>query len=161
MPPPPPRRPPRPPWPRACAPGSPGRQGLRLRAGGWARPATAHAGSPADGYSAEDIVYYWSENQEQIHGLDKLQLAQFTITSYRFATELMNFKSGNGASGLFPGARLSAPWAFGRGPAGSGDLGVSGRPLGGRAGLGQHSSVSLLSPWPLPGSSNALSVGAP
>nr|KAF6294288.1 gamma-aminobutyric acid type A receptor subunit delta [Pipistrellus kuhlii] len=64
-------------------------------------PATAHAGSPADGYSAEDIVYYWSENQEQIHGLDKLQLAQFTITSYRFATELMNFKS----AGQFP--RLS------------------------------------------------------
>lgn len=85
-----------------------GGQGLWLRAGGWARAATAHAGSPADGYSAEDIVYYWSENQEQIHGLDKLQLAQFTITSYRFATELMNFKSGNGA------------------PAGSGDLGVSG-----------------------------------
>ncbi|KAI4536833.1 hypothetical protein MG293_013036 [Ovis ammon polii] len=46
------------------------------------------------GYSSEDIVYYWSENQEQIHGLDKLQLAQFTITSYRFTTELMNFKSG-------------------------------------------------------------------
>ncbi|KAK1340589.1 hypothetical protein QTO34_019160 [Cnephaeus nilssonii] len=53
------------------------------------------------GYSAEDIVYYWSENQEQIHGLDKLQLAQFTITSYRFTTELMNFKS----AGQFP--RLS------------------------------------------------------
>ncbi|KAJ1074747.1 hypothetical protein K5549_017636, partial [Capra hircus] len=55
----------------------------------------------ADGYSSEDIVYYWSENQEQIHGLDKLQLAQFTITSYRFTTELMNFKS----AGQFP--RLS------------------------------------------------------
>uniref|UniRef100_A0A8C4M6A6 Gamma-aminobutyric acid receptor subunit delta n=1 Tax=Equus asinus asinus TaxID=83772 RepID=A0A8C4M6A6_EQUAS len=53
------------------------------------------------GYSSEDIVYYWSENQEQIHGLDKLQLAQFTITSYRFTTELMNFKS----AGQFP--RLS------------------------------------------------------
>lgn len=62
----------------------------------------AHVGSPADGYSSEDIVYYWSENQEQIHGLDKLQLAQFTITSYRFTTELMNFKSGKAAShGLF------------------------------------------------------------
>ncbi|KAM9107673.1 gamma-aminobutyric acid receptor subunit delta isoform 2-T2 [Megaptera novaeangliae] len=46
------------------------------------------------GYSSEDIVYYWSENQGQIHGLDRLQLAQFTITSYRFTTELMNFKSG-------------------------------------------------------------------
>ncbi|XP_019513996.1 PREDICTED: gamma-aminobutyric acid receptor subunit delta isoform X1 [Hipposideros armiger] len=53
------------------------------------------------GYSSEDIVYYWSENQEQIHGLDKLQLAQFTITSYRFTTELMNFK----LAGQFP--RLS------------------------------------------------------
>ncbi|XP_069933212.1 gamma-aminobutyric acid receptor subunit delta isoform X2 [Oryctolagus cuniculus] len=53
------------------------------------------------GYSSEDIVYYWSENQEQIHGLDRLQLAQFTITSYRFSTELMNFKS----AGQFP--RLS------------------------------------------------------
>ncbi|KAM4807251.1 gamma-aminobutyric acid receptor subunit delta isoform X2 [Urocitellus parryii] len=46
------------------------------------------------GYSSEDIVYYWSENQEQIHGLDRLQLAQFTITSYHFSTESMNFKSG-------------------------------------------------------------------
>ena len=65
-------------------------------------------GSPADGYSSEDIVYYWSENQEQIHGLNKLQLAQFTITSYHFATELMNFKSGNAASrGLFLGAWLA------------------------------------------------------
>lgn len=54
----------------------------------------------ADGYSSEDIIYYWSENQEQIHGLDKLQLAQFTITSYRFTSELMNFKSGRS---LFPG----------------------------------------------------------
>ncbi|XP_054993766.1 gamma-aminobutyric acid receptor subunit delta isoform X2 [Sorex araneus] len=53
------------------------------------------------GYSSEDILYYWSENQEQIHGLDKLQLAQFTITSYRFTSELMNFKS----AGQFP--RLS------------------------------------------------------
>nr|XP_015093831.2 gamma-aminobutyric acid receptor subunit delta [Vicugna pacos] len=50
---------------------------------------------------SEDIVYYWSENQEQIHGLDRLQLAQFTITSYRFTTELTNFKS----AGQFP--RLS------------------------------------------------------
>ncbi|XP_053433004.1 gamma-aminobutyric acid receptor subunit delta isoform X3 [Nycticebus coucang] len=46
------------------------------------------------GYSSEDVVYYWSDSQEHIHGLDKLQLAQFTITSYRFTTELMNFKSG-------------------------------------------------------------------
>ncbi|KAM4807250.1 gamma-aminobutyric acid receptor subunit delta isoform X1 [Urocitellus parryii] len=53
------------------------------------------------GYSSEDIVYYWSENQEQIHGLDRLQLAQFTITSYHFSTESMNFKS----AGQFP--RLS------------------------------------------------------
>ncbi|KAM4871469.1 gamma-aminobutyric acid receptor subunit delta isoform 2-T2 [Thomomys bottae] len=53
------------------------------------------------GYSSEDIVYYWSENQERIHGLDTLQLAQFTITSYRFTTELRNFKS----AGQFP--RLS------------------------------------------------------
>ncbi|KAI4563185.1 hypothetical protein MJT46_010794 [Ovis ammon polii x Ovis aries] len=53
----------------------------------------AHLSKAPDGYSSEDIVYYWSENQEQIHGLDKLQLAQFTITSYRFTTELMNFKS--------------------------------------------------------------------
>ncbi|XP_076987098.1 gamma-aminobutyric acid receptor subunit delta [Tamandua tetradactyla] len=53
------------------------------------------------GYSSEDVVYYWSENQEQIHGLDKLQLAQFTLTSSHFGTELMNFKS----AGQFP--RLS------------------------------------------------------
>ncbi|KAM3922508.1 gamma-aminobutyric acid receptor subunit delta [Leptodactylus fuscus] len=46
------------------------------------------------GYSAEDIVYNWSENQDQIHGLDKLQLAQFTITDYKFTKEAMNFKSG-------------------------------------------------------------------
>ncbi|XP_062398171.1 gamma-aminobutyric acid receptor subunit delta [Sardina pilchardus] len=53
------------------------------------------------GYSSEDIVYYWSENQKQIHGLDKLELSQFTITHYRFHTETMNFKS----AGQFP--RLS------------------------------------------------------
>ncbi|KAM8927646.1 gamma-aminobutyric acid receptor subunit delta [Pelodytes ibericus] len=50
------------------------------------------------GYSAEDILYDWSENQEQIHGLDKLQLAQFTIIGYRFSKEQMNFKS----AGQFP-----------------------------------------------------------
>ncbi|XP_069774416.1 gamma-aminobutyric acid receptor subunit delta isoform X2 [Narcine bancroftii] len=46
------------------------------------------------GYSAEDIVYKWSDNQDQIHGLDQIQLAQFTITNYYFVTEMMNFKSG-------------------------------------------------------------------
>lgn len=48
----------------------------------------------ADGYSSEDIVYHWSESQQHIHGLDKLELSQFTITDYRFDTEMMNFKSG-------------------------------------------------------------------
>ncbi|KAL6456569.1 hypothetical protein MHYP_G00351130 [Metynnis hypsauchen] len=53
------------------------------------------------GYSSEDIVYHWSESQKYIHGLDKLELSQFTITDYRFVTEMMNFKS----AGRFP--RLS------------------------------------------------------
>ncbi|XP_051760182.1 gamma-aminobutyric acid receptor subunit delta isoform X1 [Ctenopharyngodon idella] len=53
------------------------------------------------GYSSEDIVYHWSESQKIIHGLDKLELSQFTITDYRFVTELLNFKS----AGRFP--RLS------------------------------------------------------
>uniref|UniRef100_A0A3P8SSP4 Gamma-aminobutyric acid receptor subunit delta n=1 Tax=Amphiprion percula TaxID=161767 RepID=A0A3P8SSP4_AMPPE len=53
------------------------------------------------GYSSEDIVYHWSESQRHIHGLDKLELSQFTITDYRFVTEMMNFKS----AGRFP--RLS------------------------------------------------------
>lgn len=47
-----------------------------------------------DGYSSEDIVYHWSESQKHIHGLDELELSQFTITDYRFVTEMMNFKSG-------------------------------------------------------------------
>ncbi|XP_048471086.1 gamma-aminobutyric acid receptor subunit delta isoform X1 [Rhincodon typus] len=46
------------------------------------------------GYSADDIVYNWSDNQDQIHGLDQIQLAQFTITNYYFVTEMTNFKSG-------------------------------------------------------------------
>ncbi|CAJ0959625.1 unnamed protein product [Ranitomeya imitator] len=50
------------------------------------------------GYSAEDILYNWSENQNQIHGLDKLELSQFTITDYKFSKEVMNFKS----AGQFP-----------------------------------------------------------
>ncbi|XP_035392284.1 gamma-aminobutyric acid receptor subunit delta [Electrophorus electricus] len=53
------------------------------------------------GYSSEDIVYYWSESQRYIHGLDKLELSQFTITDYRFVTDMMNIK----AAGRFP--RLS------------------------------------------------------
>ncbi|XP_075460956.1 gamma-aminobutyric acid receptor subunit delta isoform X1 [Ascaphus truei] len=53
------------------------------------------------GYSSEDILYHWSETQDQIHGLDKLELPQFTITNYRFTREPMNFKS----AGQFP--RLS------------------------------------------------------
>ncbi|KAK7878313.1 hypothetical protein WMY93_031132 [Mugilogobius chulae] len=53
------------------------------------------------GYSSEDIVYHWSESQTHIHGLDKLELSQFTITDYRFVTEMMNSKS----AGRFP--RLS------------------------------------------------------
>lgn len=92
-------------------------------AGEGAPGSAAHVGSPADGYSSEDIVYYWSENQGQIHGLDRLQLAQFTITSYRFTTELMNFKSGNAASrGLF----LASP--------AGGFLGLSAEPLAGPEG---------------------------
>ncbi|XP_029434728.1 gamma-aminobutyric acid receptor subunit delta isoform X4 [Rhinatrema bivittatum] len=45
------------------------------------------------GYSSEDVLYHWSESQHQIHGLDKLELPQFTITNYRFTMEMMNFKS--------------------------------------------------------------------
>nr|DBA16336.1 TPA: hypothetical protein GDO54_003739 [Pyxicephalus adspersus] len=55
------------------------------------------------GYSAEDILYYWSDNQEQIHGLEKLELAQFTITDYKFTREVMNFKS----AGQFPRLTLT------------------------------------------------------
>lgn len=54
-----------------------------------------------DGYSSEDIVYHWSESQTHIHGLDKLELSQFTITDYRFVTEMMNFKSGEHPSCFF------------------------------------------------------------
>lgn len=54
-----------------------------------------------DGYSSEDIVYHWSESQGHIHGLDKLELSQFTITDYRFVTEMMNFKSGEYRSCFF------------------------------------------------------------
>lgn len=59
-------------------------------------PATwwIHYCALVDGYSSEDIVYHWSESQQHIHGLDKLELSQFTITDYRFDTEMMNFKSG-------------------------------------------------------------------
>ncbi|XP_020362116.1 gamma-aminobutyric acid receptor subunit delta isoform X1 [Oncorhynchus kisutch] len=53
------------------------------------------------GYSSEDIVYHWCESQIHIHGLDKLELSQFTIIDYKFVTETMNFKS----AGRFP--RLS------------------------------------------------------
>lgn len=54
-----------------------------------------------DGYSSEDIVYHWSESQRHIHGLDKLELSQFTITDYRFVTEMMNFKSGEVSASLW------------------------------------------------------------
>ncbi|KAM9299044.1 gamma-aminobutyric acid receptor subunit delta [Gastrophryne carolinensis] len=50
------------------------------------------------GYSAEDILYHWSDKQEQIHGLDKLELPQFTIAGYSFTKEIVNFKS----AGHFP-----------------------------------------------------------
>ncbi|KAM4703194.1 gamma-aminobutyric acid receptor subunit delta [Rhinophrynus dorsalis] len=53
------------------------------------------------GYSSEDILYQWSENQDQIHGLDKIELAQFTIINYTFTNDPMNVKS----AGRFP--RLS------------------------------------------------------
>lgn len=101
-------------------------RGQGLPAGCWGGGRCCPVGSPPDGYSSEDIVYYWSENQEHIHGLDKLQLAQFTITSYRFTTELMNFKSGNAASGGLPREPRSRPccapcWAtsLAEGPRGS------------------------------------------
>lgn len=55
-----------------------------------------------DGYSSEDIVYHWSESQQHIHGLDKLELSQFTITDYRFDTEMMNFKSGEHPYCFYP-----------------------------------------------------------
>lgn len=47
-------------------------------------------------------MYHWSESQRHIHGLDKLELSQFTITDYRFVTEMMNFKSGEHPSRFPP-----------------------------------------------------------
>lgn len=70
-----------------------------------------------DGYSSEDIVYHWSESQPHIHGLDKLELSQFTITDYRFDTEMMNFKSGERPCcfdpSLLPGMGVSDSTASG------------------------------------------------
>lgn len=61
---------------------------------GWSDEKLSCVHITPDGYSSEDIVYHWSESQTHIHGLDKLELSQFTITDYRFVTEMMNFKSG-------------------------------------------------------------------
>lgn len=63
-----------------------------------------------DGYSSEDIVYHWSESQQHIHGLDKLELSQFTITDYRFDTEMMNFKSGERPCCVFFTWTVSQRW---------------------------------------------------
>lgn len=63
-------------------------------------------------------MYHWSESQRHIHGLDKLELSQFTITDYRFVTEMMNFKSGENPSCFLQMSRsvavesLKAPYMF-------------------------------------------------
>lgn len=102
------------PWPCQASPCGWG-SSARAAEPGPCSPCTC--GLPTDGYSSEDIVYYWSENQEQIHGLDRLQLAQFTITSYRFTTELMNFKSGNGPAPASPALTSTHPTVQFRGRA--------------------------------------------
>lgn len=53
----------------------------------------------ADGYTTDDIEFYWNGGESAVSGVNKIELPQFSIIDYRMISKRVEFATG----------KLSAP----------------------------------------------------
>lgn len=50
--------------------------------------------SPADGYTTDDIEFYWRGGDGAVSGVDKIELPQFSIVDYKLISKNVVFSTG-------------------------------------------------------------------
>lgn len=55
---------------------------------------------PADGYTVDDIVFFWQGNDSAVTGMEVLELPQFTIIEQRLVSREVVFTTGESAGGV-------------------------------------------------------------
>lgn len=73
-------------------------------------PAPLLPSLPADGYTIDDIVFFWQGNNSAVTGMEVLELPQFTIIEQKLGTREVDFTTGALGPGL-GGSQLSGVWA--------------------------------------------------
>lgn len=50
--------------------------------------------SPADGYTTDDIEFYWRGGDGAVSGVDRIELPQFSIVDYKLISKNVVFSTG-------------------------------------------------------------------
>lgn len=51
--------------------------------------------SSADGYTTDDIEFYWRGGDGAVSGVDRIELPQFSIVDYKLISKNVVFSTGN------------------------------------------------------------------
>lgn len=60
----------------------------------WPLPLDDVAVSSADGYTTDDIEFYWRGGDGAVSGVDKIELPQFSIVDYKLLSRNVVFSTG-------------------------------------------------------------------
>lgn len=78
----------------------------------WPLPVGDVALSSADGYTTDDIEFYWRGGDGAVSGVDKIELPQFSIVDYKLLSRNVVFSTGTAVTALCPlSLRLRACWS--------------------------------------------------
>lgn len=69
------------------------------------RPLTIHSNSCSlypisDGYTTDDIEFYWRGGDNAVTGVDKIELPQFSIVDHKLISKNVVFSTGNDYNGI-------------------------------------------------------------
>lgn len=62
----------------------------------------------ADGYTVDDIVFFWQGNDSAVTGMEVLELPQFTIIEQRLVSREVVFTTGESGGGMHAMAKPAA-----------------------------------------------------
>lgn len=61
------------------------------------------ASSSTDGYTTDDIEFYWKGGESAVTGVTRIELPQFSIVDYKLVSKNVVFSTGKGVTGwIFP-----------------------------------------------------------
>lgn len=61
----------------------------------------------SDGYTTDDIEFYWNGGEGAVTGVNKIELPQFSIVDYKMVSKKVEFTTGED---VFPPDELGALW---------------------------------------------------